>query len=276
MIRILSFATLLIYGSCSTDAIRNVVAGLATDQVKPVKQSYKYEYQVNNEDVNQFGYQVWEGDEDTGTKTIAIDDNHAYLVDTYHNAVKKIDLSNGEIVANESLDTLPAPKTRVWLRDIAVFKDRLYVTSDEGVVYSFSKDLEVIDTFEAPMANTTFYKANSDSLLIYYDSEQAEDLAITKTFGYVDDRYNFSTITKRYSIKDYKSTFDRLQILGKDYEIKQIKEKAILKNDFGLYEFKVDIPTIRAYAARNLDFNKDRIVFFDTAPQKLTLYSFEY
>ena len=61
-----------------------------------ILQSNVLRFKYNNEDSSKFGVQFIEHDLPIGEVAIALDGRFAFIVEQYHNNVKRIDLENGK------------------------------------------------------------------------------------------------------------------------------------------------------------------------------------
>lgn len=239
------------------------------DLIYEIKDCKEFYFQVDNHKSKCFGYEYWEEDEDVGVKSIALNGDFAYLVDTYHTNIKRINLHNGSISSSTPLRQVPASKSGVWLRDITIFNDKVYVTSDRGQIYLFDLDLKVVDSIRTKFGVTTIFQKTLDSLVIYLGEEQLPDKSIEYDLLVIEKENKISSLKKRVSLSDYKSQGS--DVFGKKYEQYTEGGKNFLKTEYGVFHLRSAIQPITEYSARNIDFTSNKIAYFYMIPSKITI-----
>jgi len=110
-------------------------------------------FPVSSNDSSNIGYPE-ESNYEIGPSSIEIDGDYVYIVDVLFDKIWKIDLLNETLTSNAKLNW----KNKPWLRDIIVFNNKVYVTSDLTEIYKFSQDLELLNTFQTENNDKYFFE----------------------------------------------------------------------------------------------------------------------
>lgn len=233
-----------------------------------------YSFNVKNSSVDSFGFELYIDDESTGAKSLSIDSDFVYITDAYHSEVKKININTGEIVSsrNNSPNYLQSFKQ---FNDIIVFNDNVLIPAYDSL-YTFSKQLKLLNSIKIQRGEKYIERVDSDKLFIYINDHQLSDLSTEYEYLVVDKANSVSTIKENISIGDYEKKSKIKKIQGKNYDIYSNEGKTYFRCEYGTIELKTMVPEIKHYAARNLNFNKSTLVFFDSTPKKLTLYVYRW
>jgi len=241
-----------------------------------VKKYSKIELLVNNEDVNSLGYKIWEEDEDVGVKSVCIDSGFIYLTDVYHNNIKKININDKSMVSSPSLSGLSLDESSLWLRDLVVFYEKIYVTSDRDRIYILGKDLKYQKAIKSNKGRKTIFKVNSDSLLIYLDDKQLANKNIKYDLLFIRKTGQSSMISKTISLDEYQEKKTLKERAGKEYRLYSVQSKNFIETQYGIIELKEEIKPIEDYGAYNIDFTDNFLVYFESTPTRLILHIYEY
>jgi len=269
------FFLFLFFQSCHSQINQKVVdkSAVIISSTPLITKLYKeYTYTCNDSDYKCFGYEAWVEDESIGVKSISLDENNAYLTDVYHNNVKKINLENGTITSSLPLRNTPPSKSGVWLRDIAIFGNKLYVTSDIDSIYVFNKDLTLIETIASFKGRKTFYRVTDDSLYVYLNSTQMPNKNISTDIQIITNDNSTKRMNLITSIDKYKENSSLADNQGNNY---QVVDNCILTR-YGKLQLNTPLYEITEYSARNIDFTKSNLAFFTTNQSSLNLYVYEY
>ena len=261
----------LIHLSCSSD----VLSDRAKQSIK-VKEHVVLEFLVDNSNPDSIGYEVWEMDENIGVKAISIHDGHIYITDVYHSNIKKISINNGSMMSSVSISNLPPSKSGVWLRDISSFNNKLYVTSDRDSIYVFSEDLRYEEAIECVKGRKTIFNVGDDSLFIYLGETQLENKDIEFDLMYIGKNDRISQVSKTLSIEEYGRKNSFKETLGKRYKVFIEDGKSFVETENGTIKIEGNIPVINDYDARNIDFDNNHLVYFDSTPSKLILHIYQF
>jgi hypothetical protein len=237
-----------------------------------IKLYKEYTFSCSNSDYRCFGYEIWEGDENVGVKSICLDENNAYLTDVYHNNIKKINIEDGKITSSLPLLDTPPSISGVWLRDIAIFDYKLYVTSDIDSIYVFNKDLILIETIASFKGRKTFYRVTDDSLYVYLNSTQMPDKNISVDLQLIKKIDSKKRMNLIIPIHKYKGNPLLKDNQGNSY---QVVDNCILTM-YGKLQLNTPLYEIAEYSARNMDFTKSHLAFFTTNQFSLSLYVYKY
>ena len=123
---------------------------------------FKLEY--NNEDSKKFGVEFFDYDLPVGQPSLALCDNFIFIVDAYHNNIKRFSLKDRSVISS-----IPLSNERIWVNDIISFNDQVLVTSDLDTIYSFDQSLNLIQRrFLKDGPSTFIRKYDDDSLILHY------------------------------------------------------------------------------------------------------------
>jgi len=217
---------------------------------KPKTVKFPIVFPVNNKDYKQIGFELIAGDESNGVKSIILEDSVIYLLDAFHNNIKKINLTTHKLTYS-----LPLSGTKAWLRDLAVVDKELFVITDLKTNYILDLNLNLIKSFKLPTQTKYVYKAFKDSLLI-----SSSDKVITIN--------NEGTVL--YTRVDHKNLMPLQMAHGKEYTI----DGHIIKTPYGIAHINTDFPYTwdKYYDAINVDFNSKKLVYFEVNPKYLKVF----
>jgi hypothetical protein len=203
---------------------------------------------VNNRDYEKIGFELITGDESNGVKSIILKDTVIYLLDAFHNNIKKINLITGKVKSS-----LPLSNKKAWLRDLAVFDKKLFVTTDVEANYILDLNLNLIKTFKLPTQTKYVYKVFKDSLLIY---DLGKIIAINNAGTVLDTRNEDIDILKMAH--------------GKKYTI----QGNTINTEYGTAHINSSFPYTwkNYYDAINIDFNNKELVYFEVNPKWLKVF----
>jgi hypothetical protein len=246
------------------------------DTLKKVGLIKKWIFKVNNADPLQIGYKTYTDDESIGVKGICVDGEYAYITDVYHTSIKRINITTGELLSSKPLSNLPSDKSGIWLREISVFNNKIYVTSDMSSIYVFSLELELIQSIPVLKGRKKIESINEKNIEILLYENQLADKSIEKTLFSIDKNGDTSTIKRQMPIQEYKKVLSQKRVQGKSFQEYSKNNRYYLKNEYCIIELSNPIPDINTYDARNLNFDFTSLVFFDSTPAEFTLCVYKY
>jgi hypothetical protein len=193
----------------------------AYDKNKELKEVEKFKYPINNNDKNCFGYERMTAsaglDDEVGG--LLIKDNYIYILDSKHGNMKKVNLSDGEII-----QTSEGKIQDGKLDQIIKFNDNFIVFPNLSTnIYIISNNLKDLKRITVTETSVFYRKVEhySDSLLICtsYIKERMKD-SITYDAFYIDDKNNIlpttQTLPRRYFL--YVFQYDLSYKSSKQYE----------------------------------------------------------
>ena len=148
--------------------------------------------------------------------------------------------------------------------------NKVIVITDLDSIFIFNKNLQFLTTVYIPLTHFNITKSllyvSNDSLLFINESSILPKGYYLKK----DNTFNVFDLTneKKYSIfknrrKQFKELIENNQHL--------------LKNEFGYFELKGNIPKMDDYyGADNIDYNDSTIVFFQLTKEKFILTVYKY
>lgn len=245
------------------------------DTLKKIGLLKKWIFKVNNDNPRQIGYKTYTDDESIGVKGICVDGEFAYISDVYHTCIKRINITTGELLSSKPLSNLPSDKSGIWLRDVTVFNNKIYVTSDMSLIYVFSLDLELIQSIPVLNGRKNIESIDEKSIEILLFDNQLADKSIEKTLFLIDKNGDTSTVKRQTPILEYQKILSQKRVQGKSFQKYSTNNKYYFKNEYCIIELSNPIPDIKTYDASNLNFNFKTLVFFDSNPEEFTLYIYK-
>jgi hypothetical protein len=211
---------------------------------------------VNNQDAQYFGYEETEEGEGPaiGPTSLLIDSTFAYIVDHFHGNIKRIDLKTSEIVYSSKFWKDHNPH----LRDIAIFNNLVYVTSDLDSLYIFTKDLLYIKSLFI-VENSEykyFIKITSDKLFLNYNYQEHISIDLTNAI----ERTQISYFRNFYKYPH-----------GKQFKYYVHEGTYHIITDFGDKLIGTEYTKNSIYDAINLDYDSEKFCFFQISKSKLIL-----
>lgn len=135
-----------------------------------------FEFNFNNQDPSAFGKEYIKGDLPITPSSITVFNNEIFIVDPFHNNVKKIDIETTELTSST-----PVSSRRAWLYDVIAFNNRIYVSSEADTIYVFTTGLTLVNKIFITKGKGYFYDVNGDSLIIGYPAEGHKYFTIDST-----------------------------------------------------------------------------------------------
>lgn len=237
--------------------------------------TYKiFEIKVDTSQKSLAGYKRWENDEDIGVKSICLHGNSILLVDTYHSNLKKIDLLTDTVYSSVSIAQRPCYQSGVWLRDVCVFHDKVYVTSDFGKIYIFSlAKLDLIDTITIEKGQKYFYKVTESNVQVLNGMKQLPNNSIQYNILSINENDSVVNINDIKSLKAYQSGVETNRF-GEIFEIetKENGDYLVFNGENKLLNRRYE--EISTYSARNIDVVDDSVAYFsyNSSYDKLFIY----
>ena len=217
-----------------------------------LKEAKKWRFKYDNGDSTSFGVEFFDHGFPLGQPSLALDNEVVYVVDAFHNNIKKINLNTGSLVSSEALS-----KKRLLLNDIIIFDDALYVSSELDTIFVLNSDLDVIKRFSLNKGRSTFTRSYADDSLIVFYPDSQEYLTLSK-----DDRI------VRERVASYEER-------GKETFFKNKLVKDIGEN---LYQTNVGIVFTKEDLFQNdVDFDSTYVVAIrqDTSDMVLSIFRFQ-
>ena len=236
----------------------------STASLCSAQQSRVYTFPINNANRKEFGYECPKhGGPGIGPCSLAIHDGMAFIVDNYHDNVKKICLSTGRILAT----TLPSGgEHKRWFCDVVVTDDHVLVSTDLDYLYVFDMSLRQIDSLQIPRG-TQYFDWKSDTLLLLDTPMRLQD-----QHSYTVSVVNGKVTLKKCDTAIHTTSFFVTTAHGKAYSVNRERDSWVLRKDHSNIVISRRIPRIGCYDAINLDFDRRHVVFFDVSGKRMGLY----
>lgn len=247
-----------------------------TTKINKVKYSKKI-FSIKNEDFSSFGYKIWDEDEDIGVKSICLDGDFIYLTDVFHNNVKKINLNTWEVEVSKEIKISNIASDRsCWLRDIVIFNEKIYITSDEGYLFILNKELEIEDQILIGGRNRSYVYSKSIKRLEIYSNEshQNENSSVSFNIVGVDNSEEIFNEERTIGVSEYTKWLNNNYSKGKEYKEVIEDGKHFFKSKEINLELQEALPHISEYDAFNIDFNETRLVYFESFPDSFIVHSY--
>ena len=125
------------------------------------KSTFTFNYDLN--DYNGFGIQFFDHDLPVGPQDVLIADTLIYILDRYHNNIKKVDCQGNILSAS-----IPLSDKNIWLKQFEILKENIFVISELDSLYIFSKNLELLDRKYLQKGNPRIFHKSSERIVLYY------------------------------------------------------------------------------------------------------------
>jgi len=214
---------------------------------------------VNNHNEKFIGYMHYEDDMNQGPSSIFVYDKYIYLLDSYHENIKKINITTGKITSTSKKD--------IWLTDIFLFKNKLIAPSELPKVLIYNLNLIKEKELMTPKGYKIFIQNNTHNnvFLVNFSKMLNEDKKIIEGY-HLDSLLN----NKIYSIKvALDSSYTRVGFFNTQ---KEIDGKKFLKVGQLLYEIPHSLNVINEYEAKNIFVEPKRITYFNFNKKRDTVF----
>jgi hypothetical protein len=220
----------------------------------------KLSFPVNNESIDSIGYEEYDDGPDIGITSMIIYQNYAYLIDKFHGNVKRINLTSGEIITSEVLNLNHQP----WINDAVVFHQQLLVLSDLDTCYKLSLDLMHKEFFLLKSGDKFFTKINQSPHIYNLLTQECVKLDFNHELSVNEDSCSMPDIwSKSNLIKPYKCVSAE-----KNRFIVFLNNKIQLQTDFP--------DKLLRYEARNMDFDENRLTYFEYSENRFIIHVYTY
>jgi hypothetical protein len=241
------------------------------EKIKVPKSSCKFEFILNKNNPEGFGYKYFADDEHVGPNSICMADSFAFISDPLNNSVKKINIFSGKITSHIQLST----KRHLEISRISSIGKFIVVVSNSDTLYltdfyfSFVKKVKV-----SKGKKYIFGKDENKISILISESEQRKDLKIEYKLLNVD--YNGEiTFSKLISIP-IKVQKDEYFSNGQKFLISFNGKNSLLSNSFGKFFMYNKYSSIPFYDSENLAFDSNKISTFEIVKRKLIVYTYFY
>jgi hypothetical protein len=243
-------------------------------EIKPLIKSREYRYPINNKNTSSFGYTIGGDGVPISAADILVADTVCYILDAAHHNLKIIDLKTGRLVVSQALEE----RHNVFLTGIIEFNGFIYVMSAGGALYKYNKTGKLLKLI--PIENyynkKFVFSVEKNLLTIFQDAdfEQNKEGKPVLNVKRIDlkDRVSDDQIVLS-SIDELPNLM--LKIHGKKYSAQLVKDKSVLKTELGNFKLEKELPKAR-YFSTNLDFTKDKVVYFTNDSKQITLCYNQY
>jgi hypothetical protein len=230
-----------------------------------VESSKQYRFVPDNTDQLGFGFKHNENDQALGIRNVVLFNEFAYFSDPVHQNVKKIDIKSGKISCSSKLN--------FGIREMAVFKNLIFVFSDNEMMYLLDTNLSLVNQVELKSFRfeKTIFNISDEGVFLYrpamdvYNGE-ANTLVVQYRIVSEDGIIKSDSLTFP-NYEDYLANFPKNR--GQGYsEIVYHGESALMKGN-RIFQLPKKIPTTsKFYDSRNFDFNNGVFVFYSSMPQE--------
>lgn len=249
--------------------VRNEVLDTSVRRIKTFK---KWVFKVNNSDDESIGYKIYTDDESIGVKSICVDSDYVYITDVYHTNIKLINIVTGELKSSKTLANLPPDESGIWLWDIAVFNNKVYVTTNGTSIYVFSQELQLVEEITVRYGKNHIENVSKSTIEIFVGGEQIQN-DTNSNILLINENGHKTKLLK----KSQKSNNSQVYVHGKPYKTFVKDGKNYFQNQCGIVVLEEPIPGIKEYSgAESINFNSTTLVYFDSTPTEFTLYVYKY
>jgi hypothetical protein len=207
----------------------------------------EYSFAFDSLSVNSFAKKYYSGDLPISPSSITILGNNIYIVDVYHNNVKRFNLESKNLYSS-----LPISEKRIWLYDIIAFNDKIYVTSETDSIYIFSPELILLNKLFLNKGKGLFFKSYDDSLIVSYSA----------------DKHKFVTLNKKGEVVNISYGYRNKSNLAHGKYCERKNKSYHVNTSLGLVQLEKEYE----FEGINLDYDNSKLVFFNTDSNNLYLY----
>lgn len=228
-------------------------------------------FDVDNNDNSKFGYKEFEMDQDISVKSICLDSCYAYLLDSYHNNIKKVNITNGEIVTS----TVISSRKNCWLRDVYIFNDKLIVSDDFDSIFVLDKNMNKLSAVYIPRINQdNEVEALGYSPKYFFNFGGCGDSIIVFVQLSHESILIYDAEFKLISSSKLRNIWPQEYAHGKPFRIMKGEEnKYYLETIYTSVPINRDVVLTRSkYDVINIEYNKKLLVCFAASDKKVKLY----
>jgi hypothetical protein len=221
----------------------------------------QFVFPIDNAKPGSFGYENYDDDEDVTASVICLSDCFAYVLDVYHNNVKRINIDDGTISISPRLGSRPTQ----WLCDVVVFHNRVYVGDSFDSIFVLSLQLTPLQSIPTPGRDYKFFVDVSPEHLTVWHQPQWGDDSLVKidTLGHVGA-----------AVPAVNADFDLYGAAhGKEYKVYDSVGVWYVRAGSATIKLQRPFPFLgERLAAINVDYDDSTLVFFDVNEREFTLY----
>jgi len=209
------------------------------DNLNDTIKNYDYKmwtFKVNNEDSNNIGYEEYKEDESIGPKSLVVCGNYVYITDVYHSNIKEVNITTGEMRSSKRYlsKTTSGNFSRSWFRDIAIFNDKIYVTTDKDSIFCFSKKLSLLQSIPTLKGDKHIFSIEENELLVYLNDHQLPNHSVQIELLSINKDGQSLNVKKQISIEDYEKKSPIMKFMEKNTNYISRMEEIILNANMEL------------------------------------------
>ena len=182
------------------------------------KRTFSFEY--DNSNIDSFGYFIGEeAIEINGPNDILLLNNQIYIMDRYHNTIKRFDYKTGNLISS-----IPISETFSYygLYEFSSFNGNIYLSTESDTIYMFDKDLLLKEKLVIGEKGK-FIESNKYKLKIWFPLNKNRLVEVNKNNQIISD--NFNVVRKSgYYIKGKKCeiNYSSLTVENKTIDISEL------------------------------------------------------
>ena len=131
-----------------------------------------YTYSINDKD-GEFGLKYYSDVAVVQPRSILIEKDYVYIPDPLKRVVKRITIADGAIMESSKL-----PEDIGELYDIICFNNQIILTTYNGCIVYFDKELEEYKIIRLSQGKGKFYELTEDSYSVYFPSDEFKTFKI--------------------------------------------------------------------------------------------------
>ena len=190
-----------------------------------IKEVYFYSYEISNSDNAKIGYfepEDYPG-EALSIKSITSDGENIFLLDGYHQNIKKIDIEKGKIKISEKINN-------DFLSDMVYFENDLFIASKYKGIYIYNSKLTQINFIELKkyFGSEKYFYFEDNSLFLYIPDNSLSIELNRNGLGKSIEESNINVVGTRF-IRNKKIDYNDLIL---NIEDKYFKLKRPYENTF--------------------------------------------
>ncbi len=248
------------------------VVGVRNDDSVKNYYSYKlFDYEIDNRDTCKFSY-VSSDLVDGGIRVIQIKEDYCFLLDEVHKNIKRINLTDGTIVCGEVLSGIDG----IYLIDMLIFKDNIYVSTRRDKLYILNLDMRVIDSsiIATDTSHDIYFKGVKDGNILAFISLNDTLLEISPKGIVVGSDKVSPSVGHKLAFNTYYSPNKESAVRFNKYLIEEKNDEQMFISEshrIKLTKKFNDLSDTNLHGF-NMDFNDKYFVYFEVADSSIYLH----
>jgi hypothetical protein len=219
----------------------------ASEDLKRIKSTKLYSFQIDNDDKTAFGYRHYEDDMDVGVNSMFVFKDIIYFPDRYHKNIKSFNLNTEEITTSIDVSS--------WITDLFVYDRMVIVVSEYDSIKVLREDLSSIEkSIQIPKGHKYFIEYNGEIFIVNLSVFKRKEEKIEYECYSVSSLMNNGK--NEISLLSFNTLPARINFFDSECEI---NEELCLKVENQYYQLPHRLKKIKEFDAFNIFVEKQRI-----------------